>query len=89
MVSEYTRFLEEGGTVQTIGGKGASLAVLRGAGFPVPEGFCVTVDGYRTFLESGGLEEALTLGVIRSDASDLRAAQSEASDSTTRMTHTT
>lgn len=34
------------------GGKGANLGELTRAGFPVPPGFCVTTDAYRTFLTS-------------------------------------
>ncbi|MEX1104537.1 MAG: PEP/pyruvate-binding domain-containing protein, partial [Dehalococcoidia bacterium] len=37
------------------GGKGASLARLGAAGFPVPPGFVVTVDAYRQFHEAAAL----------------------------------
>jgi pyruvate,water dikinase len=33
------------------GGKGANLALLAGAGFPVPDGFVVTTDAYGSFVE--------------------------------------
>lgn len=39
-----------------IGGKGLSLAKLAQAGFPVPNGFHVTTDAYRAFVESNGLQ---------------------------------
>ena len=35
------------------GGKGASLARLIAAGFPVPDGFCVTAQAYRAYREAG------------------------------------
>ena len=34
----------------TVGGKGANLGEMTRAGFPVPNGFVVTVHAYRTFL---------------------------------------
>ncbi|WP_433332826.1 PEP/pyruvate-binding domain-containing protein [Spirillospora sp. CA-294931] len=37
------------------GGKGASLARLAAAGLPVPDGFHVTTDAYRRFVERDGL----------------------------------
>ena len=41
------------------GGKGASLAKLGAAGFPVPPGFVVTVDAYHAFHASCRLHEAV------------------------------
>ncbi len=43
---------------EAVGGKGASLAALIGAGFSVPAGFAVTIDGYRRFAEVAGLAAA-------------------------------
>jgi len=37
-------------TLETVGGKGASLAKLVAAGFPVPDGFHVTTEAYRQFI---------------------------------------
>ena len=34
-----------------VGGKGASLMAMHGAGLPVPPGFCVAVDCYQQFVE--------------------------------------
>jgi pyruvate,water dikinase len=42
-----------------VGGKGANLAVLTQASFPVPPGFCVTTGAYVSFLESGRLNSEL------------------------------
>lgn len=38
------------GDVRLLGGKGESLARLTAAGFPVPEGFCVTTAAYQAFV---------------------------------------
>lgn len=35
-----------------VGGKGANLGEMTKAGFPVPQGFCVTTEAYRTFIET-------------------------------------
>ena len=43
-----------------VGGKGANLGEMAKAGFPVPAGFCVTTDGYRTFIQASiEMEELL------------------------------
>jgi pyruvate,water dikinase len=49
--------------LQAVGGKGANLARMARAGFPVPGGFLVTTQSYRTFVASNGLEEDI-LAVI-------------------------
>jgi len=43
----------------TVGGKGANLGELTRGGFPVPNGFIVTVDGYNYFLEKTGIGPAI------------------------------
>jgi pyruvate,water dikinase len=46
--------------VALVGGKGLSLGLMRRAGLPVPDGFCVTTEGMRAFIrESPGLERRL------------------------------
>ncbi|HEV8702384.1 MAG TPA: phosphoenolpyruvate synthase [Candidatus Polarisedimenticolia bacterium] len=42
-----------------VGGKGASLAELTQAGFPVLGGFCVTTEAFRAFLDGAGDTTAL------------------------------
>ncbi len=37
--------------VASVGGKGANLGDMARAGFPVPKGFCITVEAYRKFME--------------------------------------
>lgn len=43
---------------ERVGGKGANLALLARAGFPVPPGFCVTTHAYREVV-SGDLADAI------------------------------
>lgn len=68
----------EGATADRIGGKGASLARLGAAGFPVPPGFAVTVAAYRRFHEACGLDDALapllSIGNARPSPADVRVA---------------
>ena len=49
--------------LETIGGKGASLARLAAAGLPVPDGFHVTTEAYRLFASANGLEERILAAV--------------------------
>jgi phosphohistidine swiveling domain-containing protein len=46
-------------TLETVGGKGASLAQLVAAGLPVPDGFHVTTAAYRRFVADNGLEPGI------------------------------
>ncbi|MCU4750616.1 phosphoenolpyruvate synthase [Halobacteria archaeon AArc-curdl1] len=45
--------------LETVGGKGASLGELTGAGLPVPPGYVVTAGTYRRFIENAGIDEEL------------------------------
>ncbi len=45
-----------------VGGKGANLAELIAAGFPVPGGFCVGTDAYREAAHAAGLDDVLSAG---------------------------
>jgi len=42
-------------SLENVGGKGASLARLSGAGFPVPGGFHISTEAYRAFVAANGL----------------------------------
>ena len=42
--------------LETIGGKGLSLAGMTAAGFNVPRGFCLTTDAYRHYVAADGLQ---------------------------------
>ena len=45
--------------LDTVGGKGLSLASMTAAGFPVPAGFTVTTAAYREFVSDNDLQEAI------------------------------
>jgi pyruvate,water dikinase len=47
----------------TVGGKGANLGELIGAGLPVPRAFCVTTAAYRAFLTNQGLVAEFVAGL--------------------------
>lgn len=63
-----------------VGGKSANLGELRNrVHLPVPEGFAVTTDAYRLFLERNALHEEIRARLIHVDFDDLDSLQ-EASD---------
>ncbi len=45
--------------VELVGGKGANLGEMIGAGFPVPPGFVVTADAYLDAMDLAGLRDDL------------------------------
>ena len=45
--------------VGKVGGKGANLGEMAGAGFPVPNGFCTTSDAYFTFIKTNGIDKVI------------------------------
>mgnify|MGYP006268622229 CR=1 FL=1 len=45
--------------INLIGGKGANLAELINAGFPVPEPFFITAEAYEEFVKSNNLKEKI------------------------------
>lgn len=47
------------GDTELVGGKGASLGELTAAGLPVPSGFVVTAEAYRSFIETTGIATEL------------------------------
>ncbi|MCM1224253.1 MAG: hypothetical protein NC548_58355 [Lachnospiraceae bacterium] len=46
--------------VMVVGGKGANLGEMTRAGLPVPPGFVVTADAYRSFLAENHIDEEIT-----------------------------
>ncbi len=50
-------------TLETVGGKGASLARMAAAGLPVPPGFHITTAAYRRFVTENGLQEQILAAV--------------------------
>lgn len=76
--------LEELGAddIATAGGKGASLGELTTAGLPVPPGFVVSADAYRTFLTETGIADELFEAVdVDPDDHDALAAAAESAQS--------
>ena len=65
-----------------VGGKGASLGELTGAGLPVPSGFVVSAGTYRSFIEDTGIEDELfeAVEVDADDSAALSEAQSRAEE---------
>jgi pyruvate,water dikinase len=64
--------------LNSVGGKGASLGEMTGAGLPVPPGFVVTAQTYREFIERTGIDEEL-FAAVDVDAEDSAAlAEAEA-----------
>jgi pyruvate,water dikinase len=51
------------GDIDAVGGKGASLGELKAAELPVPPGFVVGADSYRSFIEGTDIEEELFAAV--------------------------
>jgi len=49
---DFTKSFEDIGKadIALVGGKGANLGEMTGAGFPVPPGFCVTTEAYHGFI---------------------------------------
>ncbi len=45
--------------IPLVGGKGANLGEMYNAGFPIPQGFVVTVEAYFKFLEENNLNEPI------------------------------
>jgi phosphohistidine swiveling domain-containing protein len=55
--NQQTAIPEKG--LALVGGKGANLARLYQAGFPVPDGFLITTQAYHDFVKENGLEESI------------------------------
>lgn len=53
-----------------VGGKGANLGELAAAGFPVPDGFCVTTDAFRRFMAGDGALAAAVYAELEALAAD-------------------
>ncbi len=55
--------------LETVGGKGASLARLLSAGFPVPDGFHITTEAYRRFVAANDLQPVIEAALAELDTS--------------------
>jgi phosphoenolpyruvate synthase/pyruvate phosphate dikinase len=62
MKTNYILFFEEidRKDIGLVGGKGANLGEMTKAGFPVPDGFCVTTTSYREFIHHNRLAEFIS-----------------------------
>jgi pyruvate,water dikinase len=69
-------------TIALVGGKGAALAKLTAAGFPVPPGFQITTAAYRRFVDENDLRRTIdaTLSVTDDDPATLERAASTIQD---------
>ena len=69
--SRDVRWLDEirSDDIGSVGGKGASLGEMTAAGLPVPPGFVVTAETYRSFIEETGIAEEL-FEAVEVDADD-------------------
>ncbi|MBN2624577.1 MAG: phosphoenolpyruvate synthase [Acidimicrobiales bacterium] len=68
------------GDVDRVGGKGANLGEMTGAGFPVPAGFVVTAEAYLHALDEAGVRDALQERVRSLDVDDSAALARAADD---------
>ncbi|MFN8467336.1 MAG: PEP/pyruvate-binding domain-containing protein [Caldilineaceae bacterium] len=63
-------------TLAAVGGKGANLAKLAGAGLPVPDGFMVTVAAYQAFVAANRLGRVVSAALNGLDATNPTALES-------------
>ena len=67
-------------SLEAVGGKGLNLAILSQAGFPVPDGFLITTQGYNRYVAANDLEEPIhnrLAGIAPDDPENLQAASAE------------
>src|SRR5215213_8837381 len=62
MKKNYIRFFEQidQKDLPLVGGKGANLGEMTKAGFAVPDGFCVTTESYKEFIDHNCLAEVIS-----------------------------
>src|SRR5512147_1262695 len=73
-------FTDATANLAQVGGKGASLARMAIAGFPVPDGFHITTEAYRQFVMANGLQTKI-LAVLKDVDTSLPASLETASAS--------
>lgn len=71
-----------------VGGKGASLSALMSAGFEVPDGFCITAQGYRHYATTAGLTDQIARLLASVDTA-APASINEAAERITSIIHET
>jgi pyruvate,water dikinase len=62
-------------TLETVGGKGMSLAKLTRAGLPVPGGFHITTQAYRRFVSENAIQPRILQALEGVDSSNPEAFQ--------------
>jgi len=62
--------------IPLVGGKGANLGEMVNAGFPVPNGYAVTVESYDLFLEENNLKDKINEILTSTDRNDPSALES-------------
>jgi pyruvate,water dikinase len=80
MTGRFTSSLGDAGVPSRAGGKASSLARLRAAGLPVPDGFVVTREAFDAFLDAAALRDpiaAIVAGLDTPAPDRLRAAAAE------------
>src|SRR5512141_248072 len=68
MITYVLSLADPNATLETVGGKGMSLAKLSRAGLPVPGGFHVTTDAYRQFVAANALQPVILAALQVADA---------------------
>jgi rifampicin phosphotransferase len=63
-------FADPNADLETVGGKGMSLANLTRAGLPVPGGFHITTSAYRSFVAENGIQSKILKSLQGADPSD-------------------
>jgi|SRR5579859_2388535 len=63
-------FTASAATLDTAGGKGANLARLARAGFPVPQGFIIATAAYQAFVAANALEPVIQVALANASADD-------------------
>src|SRR3990172_9043848 len=58
------------GDIERVGGKGANLGEMVKAGFPVPDGFAVTVQSYKLFIDENSLSKKISDYLRVTDVND-------------------
>ena len=70
MKTSYTLTLSDHqATLENVGGKGMSLAKMLGAGFPVPNGFHISTEAYRAFVDANNLQTHILAALKDADPS--------------------
>lgn len=73
-------------TLDTLGGKGASLVSMTAAGMPVPPGFVVTTECFNVFMEEAGIAERIHANLETLDPDDVEAVETLAEKIRTALT---